>query len=100
MSGFLLAAITTCKETVEESRKDQPQMQQQNINTVMEAHTTELMALPGVVGVYIGLLDDEKTPCIKVMVIEKTPELESKIPASLDGYPVVIEETGVIRPLK
>lgn len=93
-----MAAIT-CKEKAKEDRKDQPQMQQ-DINKVMEAHTAELMALPGVAGVYIGVLDDGKTPCIKVMVVEKTTDLEDKIPASLDGYPVVIDETGVIRPLQ
>jgi hypothetical protein len=32
-------------------------------------------------------------------VIQKTPELEQKIPRTLEGYPVVIEETGEIRPL-
>ena len=57
------------------------------------------MAVPGVVGVYVGLLDDNKTPCLKVMVVEKTEELTRKIPKSLEGYPVVLEETGVIRPI-
>ena len=73
-------------------------MATRDIKEVMEAHTEELMAIPGVVGVYIGALDDG-TPCIKVMVIEKTPELEQKIPKALEGHPIVIEETGEIRPL-
>jgi hypothetical protein len=45
------------------------------------------------------LMDDGKTLCLKVMVSEKTRELDQQIPKSLEGYPVVIEKTGVIRPL-
>ena len=68
------------------------------INEVMEAHVKELMELPGVVGVFIGALDDG-TPCIKVMVIKTTSELEEKIPNYLEGHPVLILETGEIKPL-
>jgi len=70
-----------------------------NINAVLRAHENELMAIPRVVGVYVGLMDDGQTPCLKVMVSEKTKELAQKIPKSLESYPVVIEETGVIGPL-
>ncbi len=66
------------------------------INEVLAEHTPAFMAIPGVVGTYEGALDDG-TPCIKIMVIEKTTEIESRIPDVLDGYPVVIEETGEIR---
>jgi hypothetical protein len=61
----------------------------------MEAHTKELMALPGVVGVYVG--EKNGTPCIKVMVIEETPELKQRIPRQLEGHPVVIDVTGEIK---
>ena len=70
-----------------------------DINTVLSAHDDALMTIPGVVGVYVGLLEDGETPCIKIMVVEKTPELEEMLPKSLDGHPVVVEESGVIRPL-
>ncbi len=70
-----------------------------DINLVKEAHTNELMSLKGVVGVYVGALDDGK-PCIGVLVEKKTPELEKKIPKSLEGYPVKIDETGTVRPMK
>ncbi len=75
-------------------------MPRQDINAVLRAHEDELMAIPGVVGVYVGLMDNDKTPCLKVMVVKKTKDLEQQIPKSLEGYPVVIEETGVIRPLR
>jgi hypothetical protein len=74
-------------------------MPQRNIDAVLRAHDQELLAIPGVVGVYVGLRADQKTPCLKVMAVKKTKALEQAIPKSLEGYPVEIEETGVIRPM-
>ena len=76
--------------------KDTPR---RDINAVLRDHDRELMAIPGVSGVYVGLLDDKKTQCLRVIVARKTRELERKIPRRLEGYQVVIEETGPIRPL-
>lgn len=70
-----------------------------DINAVLAAHDRELLAIPGVVGVYVGALNDGKTPCLKVMLAEKNHETERKIPQTLDGYPVITEVTGEIRPL-
>jgi len=67
-----------------------------DINAVLAAHDKELLAIPGVVGVYVGVLDDGRTPCLKVMLAEKNHETEEKIPQTLDGYPVVTEVTGEI----
>ena len=70
-----------------------------DINAVLAAHDKELFAIPGVVGVYVGVLDDGRTPCLKVMLAEKNHETERKIPQTLDGYPVITEVTGEIRAL-
>jgi hypothetical protein len=70
-----------------------------DINDVLRAHDRELLAVPGVVGVYVGVLDDGKTPCLKVMLAQKSAEAERAIPKTIEGYPVVIEITGQIRPL-
>jgi hypothetical protein len=70
-----------------------------DIDAVLRTHDRELLAIKGVVGVYVGLLDDGKTRCLKVMVIAKTAEIEKAIPKTLEGYPVIIEVTGEIRPL-
>jgi hypothetical protein len=75
-------------------------MTRKDINAVLKAHDKELLAIPGVVGVYVGVLPDEKTPCLKVMVVEETEDLKRRIPKSIEGHPVLIEESGVIRPLK
>lgn len=72
-------------------------MAEKAIEQVLKEHTAKLMSLPGVTGTAQGLCDDK--PCIKVYVIKKTPELEQKIPETIEGYPVMIEETGEIRAL-
>jgi hypothetical protein len=69
-----------------------------DINAVLAAHDNALLAIPGVVGVYVGTLNNS-TPCLKVMLAEKNRETERKIPSVIEGYPVVTEVTGDIRPL-
>ena len=69
-----------------------------NINEVKEAHTGHLMSIPGVVGVYVGEIEEHK-PCIVVMVQAKTRDLENRIPRELEGHPVTVKETGIITPM-
>jgi hypothetical protein len=71
-------------------------MPAKDIKTIMEMHAGELMSIPGVVGVAVGETDDSKS-CILVLVKEDTPHVRERIPSDLDGFPVVIEETGQIR---
>lgn len=73
-------------------------MPTQDIKTVMEAHVDELMATEGVTAVAIGELDDG-TPCIMVYIVKESDELMARIPGKLDGHPVVVEVSGVIRPM-
>lgn len=63
---------------------------------VLRAHASNLMTVPGVVGVAEGVCNGQ--PCIKVFVARKTPDVLKAIPASVEGYPVVVEETGEFRP--
>ncbi len=67
------------------------------IQAVLQQYAPSLMSHPGVVGTGIG--ECGGTPCIKVFVVKKTPELVGKIPSSLEGFPVSVEETGEIRAL-
>ena len=73
-------------------------MSQKTIEQVQEAHTPEWMAIPGVEGTAIGLFKGK--PCIKIFASVKPENLRSKIPSNIEGYPVVIEETGTFRPLE
>ncbi len=72
-------------------------MPAKTIQEVLAEHTDAWMATPGVVGTAIGELEGRS--CIKVFVAEKTEELLAKIPGTLEGYPVVLEETGEFRAL-
>jgi hypothetical protein len=71
-------------------------MPTEDVKRVMDAHVDELMAIPGVVGVAIGALEDGK-PCILVLVVQKTAEHSKLIPRDIEGYRVKIEESGEIR---
>lgn len=72
-------------------------MSGKTIEQVQEAHTDEWMAIPGVEGTAIGLYRGK--PCIKVFSSVKAQNLRSKIPSKVEGYPVIIEETGTFRSL-
>jgi hypothetical protein len=72
-------------------------MPAKTIQQVLEEHTRGWMSIPGVVGTAIGLFEGQ--PCIKVFVAEKTDELAAKIPGAVEGYRVVLDETGEFRAL-
>jgi len=96
--GFALFALTAgCPKNMAQDNSPSPK---RDINAVLRDHDKKLLAIPGVVGVYVGVLEDGKTPCLKVMLARKTPEAERDVPKSIEGYPVVSEVTGEIRPLK
>ena len=94
---ILIVGVISCVNKNANEQEGEKQMTAKTIEAVLKEHTEELMSLPGVVGTAQGLCDDK--PCIKVYVIEKTPELAQKIPDVLEGYQVIIEETGEIRAL-
>jgi hypothetical protein len=94
--AFALILFAACRPNMAQTSSPSPK---RDINAVLAAHDKELLAIPGVVGVYVGVLDDGRTPCLKVMIAEKNHETERKIPQTLDGYPVITEVTGEIRAL-
>lgn len=73
----------------------QEEMSAKSIEQVLEEHTDQWMAVPGVVGTGIGRCDGE--PCIRVFVEKITDEIEREIPSEVEGYTVDIEETGQVR---
>jgi hypothetical protein len=62
-----------------------------HVDAVRERHTERLMALPQVVGVGVGRIDDQ--PVLEVLVDSGVPAAEP-IPASLDGVPVHVRDIG------
>jgi hypothetical protein len=95
----LLVAVTvlmlSCQQNMAQNSSSSPK---RDINAVLASHDKELLAIPGVVGVYVGALEDRRTPCLRVMLARKTAE-SRKVPQSIEGYPVIIEVTGEIRAL-
>jgi len=85
------------KKQTSQMAEEIKQMSQPTIQEVRKKYQDQIMAVPGVVGIGIGAVDD--TLVIKVLVVKKTPKLEKKIPKTLEGYQVVIQEAGVIRAL-
>lgn len=74
-----------------------PMASKDSIARVLAAHQDSLMTIPGVVGVGEGKNRD--SPVVLVLVKKKTAQLTRRIPKTLGGYPVVIKETGIIRPM-
>lgn len=72
-------------------------MEKRTIDEVLREHTGSLMSIPGVVGTAQGQRAGK--PCIRVLVIRKTPQLTKKIPSAIEGYIVAVQETGRIRAL-
>ncbi len=100
LSVFILCTLSTffCKPEITEEKKEDENQEMRDINLVLKAHAWEIMAIPGVVGIYVGATDDNK-PCLKVMVVKETDELKKSIPKKLEGYPVYIHVTGEIKPM-
>lgn len=69
-----------------------------DINQALDSNRAFFMGLKGVTGVYIGAKENG-APCIRVMVEKRDTDLEKKIPSTLEGFSVEIEETGRIEPM-
>ena len=89
-----LLLVLTCRFAMAEEDSPAPK---RDINAVLAAHDKEVLAIPGVAGIYVGTLEDQRTVCLRVMLERDTPELRARIPRTLEGYPVVVEVTGEIR---
>lgn len=68
-------------------------MPERRLGDVLRAHADRLMSLSGVTGVAEGATADG-APCLLVLVVRRTAELEACVPARLEGYPVELLETG------
>ena len=70
-------------------------MSQESIKKVIEAHKSSIMKIPGVVGIGEGRHND--LPCIVILVTSKESPHIKRIPETINGYKVKIEETGEFR---
>ncbi|MFC1981631.1 hypothetical protein ACFLVN_05270 [Chloroflexota bacterium] len=70
-------------------------MRKKKIEEVLKEHSASLLFVPDVVGIAQG--QHQGNPCISIFVIKKTPELLKQIPSAIEGYMVVVKESGEIR---
>jgi hypothetical protein len=68
------------------------------IEQVLNERTNEWMNIPGVEGVAIG--EHKGKSCIRIFTSVNPKNLRDKIPSSVDGYSVIIEQTGTFRALE
>jgi len=90
---LLALAAASCGRPKQEETVDRP-----DIMAVVDAHAPELIKVPGVTAVAVGALDSGE-PCVRIYVKTLTDELRAKLPKTLDGWPVDVEESGEIKPL-
>jgi hypothetical protein len=97
LSVLLVFGGVTCRqaETVEPQKADA--MPTKTIEQVQQEHTEAWMAIPGVIGTAIG--EHKGKPCILILTASNTEQIRRKIPATMEGYPVVVKYTGEIRAL-
>jgi hypothetical protein len=94
---LVLNSVAICPQNMGQNSSAKPN---RDINVVLAAHDQELLAIPDVIGVYVGTMQDGQTLCFRVMLARKNPESEQKIPRTIEGYPVVTEVTGNVRALE
>ena len=70
-------------------------MKRPKIKDVKDKYQKQIMSVRGVVG--IGIAADNGDEVIKVMVVKHTKSIDKNVPKILDGYRIVIAETGIIR---
>lgn len=71
---------------------------EKTIEQILEERTERWMSIPGVEGTAIGLLEDQ--PCILILSSMAPQQLRSRIPETIEGYNVVIRQTGTFQALE
>ena len=101
LPGLVVVTLLACSGPPRPPAQGEEQIvvPKRSIDEVLAAHNESLMTLPGVVGTAIAFCDrggDER--CIKVLLENGSPETLSRIPARIEGYSVITEVAGTIRP--
>ncbi|HWF44671.1 MAG TPA: hypothetical protein VG537_08510 [Candidatus Kapabacteria bacterium] len=68
-----------------------------SISQVLATRTPEWMKIPGVIGT--GETKKDDAPAIMIMVDTLTESLRRTLPSKVEGYSIVIEQTGKVIPL-
>ena len=93
----MLCFSCAAHDTNDATKRQGERMSLNTIEETLRLHTPELMSISGVIGTAVSEKGGEKV--ILILVIVKTDALCEKLPFSLDGYPVIIDEAGEIKAL-
>ena len=63
-------------------------------SAIKDRHESDLFNIPGVIGTGIGAAGQPGKVAIQVYVDHETPQIDSAVPATLEGTPVKVIETG------
>jgi hypothetical protein len=63
-------------------------------SAIKDRHESDLFNIPGVIGTGIGAGDQPGKVAIQVYVEHETPQIAAAVPATLEGVPVKVIETG------
>lgn len=67
-------------------------MSSKNIEQVLNEKQKEWLSIPGVTGAAIGSFRNK--PCVKIYTAANPRKLRDQLPSNVEGYPVIIEQTG------
>ena len=87
------------QSTKQSTQQNPDKIMRKSITNVLEANTHAWMDIPGVNGTGEGR-DPNGNPAIIIFTDRDASEIQSKLPSEKDGYPIIIREIGVIKPLE
>jgi hypothetical protein len=97
--GFCIAITIGCLGGCTDKKSKQlgtgENMSGKTIEQVLGENTGRWLKIDLVVGVAIGMLEDK--PCIRILVGSDPDQVRKQIPENVEGYAVVIEETGTLK---
>jgi hypothetical protein len=93
----IAAGLSGCLLSNASDHQKVGRMSGKTIEQVLNEKADEWMAVPGVAGVAIGQFKGK--PCIRIFTSAKPQQLRAKLPSTVEGYPVIVEQTGPIRAL-
>ena len=81
------------------TKNSDTKIMRKSITNVLEANTHMWMEIPGVNGTGEGQ-DPNGNPAIIIFTDRDASEIQSKLPSEKDGYPIIIREICVVKPLQ
>jgi hypothetical protein len=67
-----------------------------SLTAAKKKHEARLLQLPGVVSVGIGS-DERGREAIVIGIADSNPKIRARLPANLEGYPVILRIVGPIK---